>query len=50
MHTNFRLQNLKGRWQLGKFGCVLHWIIKIDLEEMKCDDVDWIHVYEDTNQ
>jgi hypothetical protein len=40
----------EGRWQLGKFGRVLHWIIKIDVEEIKRDDVEWINLYQDTNQ
>jgi hypothetical protein len=50
MRTKFWLKDLKGRDQSENLGVDLRISIKIDLEEIGWDGVEWMHLAEDSDQ
>jgi hypothetical protein len=50
MHTKFWLENLKGRDYSEEYECRWEDNSRMDLREIRCEVMDWIHLVQDRDQ
>jgi hypothetical protein len=50
MHKTFYSQNMKYKKQFGRLRLTQNDSIKVDLKEIGCECVDWIHLIQDRDQ